>query len=281
VGRWVTAIMAVVVVIIALISQGVIPINPVMIASLLVYVIAASVTLYFIYLFAFAKMSRKDRARLLVCFILLVSAAFFWSAFEQKPTSFNLFANDYTDRMVMGFEIPTVWFQSINALFIILLAPVFSWAWPALAKKKIQPSSITKFVIGILCAAAGFAVMMYAAQHVLSSGGAGVSPLWLVMSILLLTLGELCLSPIGLATMTLLAPDRMRGQVMGLWFCASSLGNLAAGLIGGHVKADQLDMLPTLFARCSIALVICAAVLILLIVPIRRLMNNTQGQQTA
>ncbi len=281
VGKWVTAIMAVVVVIIALISQGVIPINPVMIASLLVYVIAASVTLYFVYLFAFAKMSRKDRVRLLVCFILLVSAAFFWSAFEQKPTSFNLFANDYTDRMVMGFEIPTVWFQSINALFIILLAPVFSWAWPALAKKKIQPSSITKFVIGILCAAAGFAVMMYAAQHVLSSGGAGVSPLWLVMSILLLTLGELCLSPIGLATMTLLAPDRMRGQVMGLWFCASSLGNLAAGLIGGHVKADQLDMLPTLFARCSIALVICAAVLILLIVPIRRLMNNTQGQQTA
>ena len=199
-----------------------------------------------------------------------------------SPTSFNLFANDYTDRMVMGFEIPTVWFQSINALFIILLAPVFSWAWPALAKKKIQPSSITKFVIGILCAAAGFGVMMLAAQHVLSSGGSvGVSPLWLVMSILLLTLGELCLSPIGLATITLLAPDRMRGQVMGLWFCASSLGNLAAGLIGGHVKADQLDMLPTLFARCSIALVICAAILILLIVPIRRMMNNTQGKQAA
>lgn len=124
--------------------------------------------------------------------------------------------------------------------------------------------------------------MMLAAQHVLSSGGSvGVSPLWLVMSILLLTLGELCLSPIGLATITLLAPDRMRGQVMGLWFCASSLGNLAAGLIGGHVKADQLDMLPTLFARCSIALVICAAILILLIVPIRRMMNNTQGKQAA
>ncbi|AXY33532.1 peptide MFS transporter [Yersinia pseudotuberculosis] len=282
VGKWVSAIMLLLVIITALISQGIIPVNPVLIASVLAYIIAASVTLYFVYLFAFANMNRKDRARLLVCFILLVSAAFFWSAFEQKPTSFNLFANDYTDRMVMGFEIPTVWFQSINALFIILLAPVFSWAWPALAKKKIQPSSITKFVIGILCAAAGFGVMMLAAQHVLSSGGSvGVSPLWLVMSILLLTLGELCLSPIGLATITLLAPDRMRGQVMGLWFCASSLGNLAAGLIGGHVKADQLDMLPTLFARCSIALVICAAILILLIVPIRRMMNNTQGKQAA
>lgn len=110
-------------------------INPVAVASVLVYVIAASVALYFIWLFVFAGLNRKERARLLVCFILLVSAAFFWSAFEQKPTSFNLFANDYTNRMIGDFEIPAVWFQSINALFIILLAPVFSWAWPALARK--------------------------------------------------------------------------------------------------------------------------------------------------
>lgn len=102
VGKWVSAIMLLLVIITALISQGIIPVNPVLIASVLAYIIAASVTLYFVYLFAFANMNRKDRARLLVCFILLVSAAFFWSAFEQKPTSFNLFANDYTDRMVMG-----------------------------------------------------------------------------------------------------------------------------------------------------------------------------------
>ena len=129
--------------VIVLIAQGTIVINPVEVASVLVYVIAASVTLYFIYLFAFAGLSRKERARLLVCFILLISAAFFWSAFEQKPTSFNLFANDYTNRMVGDFEIPAVWFQSINALFIILLAPVFSWASPALARNNVRPSSIT------------------------------------------------------------------------------------------------------------------------------------------
>ena len=210
---------------VTLISLGTIVINPVAVASVLVYVIAASVALYFIWLFVFAGLNRKERARLLVCFILLVSAAFFWSAFEQKPTSFNLFANDYTNRMIGDFEIPAVWFQSINALFIILLAPVFSWAWPALARKNVRPGSMTKFVIGILCAAAGFGLMMLAAQNVLSNGGAGVSPLWLVGSILMLTLGELCLSPIGLATMTLLAPERMRGQMMGLWFCASALGN--------------------------------------------------------
>lgn len=278
VGAWLLALAAILVAAIVLIAQGTIVINPVEVASVLVYVIAASVTLYFIYLFAFAGLSRKERARLLVCFILLISAAFFWSAFEQKPTSFNLFANDYTNRMIGDFEIPAVWFQSINALFIILLAPVFSWAWPALARNNVRPSSITKFVIGILCAAGGFGLMMLAAQNVLSNGGAGVSPMWLVGSILMLTLGELCLSPIGLATMTLLAPERMRGQMMGLWFCASALGNLAAGLIGGHVKADQLDMLPNLFARCSIALLICAAVLIVLIVPIRRMLENTQSK---
>lgn len=135
VGAWLLALTVGVAVIIALIAHGVIVINPVAVASVLVYVIAASVVLYFIYLFVFAGLSRKERARLLVCFILLISAAFFWSAFEQKPTSFNLFANDYTNRMLGSFEIPAVWFQSINALFIILLAPVFSWAWPALARK--------------------------------------------------------------------------------------------------------------------------------------------------
>lgn len=277
VGAWLLTLSVGMVVTVILIAQGVIVINPVTVASLLVYIIAVSVALYFVCLFLFAGLNCKERTRLLVCFILLVSAAFFWSAFEQKPTSFNLFANDYTDRMIGDFEIPAVWFQSINALFIILLAPIFSWVWSVMARKNIHPSSITKFVIGIMCAAAGFGLMMLAAQNVLnSSGDVGVSPFWLVGSILMLTLGELCLSPIGLSTMTLLAPERMRGQMMGLWFCASALGNLAAGLIGGHVKADQLNMLPDLFARCSIALLVCAGVLFVLIVPVRRMLENTQ-----
>jgi POT family proton-dependent oligopeptide transporter len=265
VGVWLLALAAGVATIVTLIAQGVIVINPVAVASVLVYVIAASVALYFIYLFVFAGLNRKERARLLVCFILLISAAFFWSAFEQKPTSFNLFANDYTNRMIGDFEIPAVWFQSINALFIILLAPVFSWAWPKLASKNIRPSSITKFVIGILCAAAGFGLMMLAAQNVLSSGGAGVSPFWLVGSILMLTLGAVPESDWPGDHDAAGAGKNARPDDG----AASALGNLAAGLIGGHVKADQLDMLPDLFARCSIALLICAAVLIVLIVPVR------------
>ncbi|MDF0604696.1 peptide MFS transporter [Neisseriaceae bacterium TC5R-5] len=274
VGQVLSALLVLLAIVITLLAQGLIVINPVQLASGMVYMIAGTVTLYFIYLFTFAGLSRDERIRLLVCFILLIAAAFFWSASEQRPTSFNLFANDYTNRQLLGFEIPTVWFQSINAFFVILLAPIFSWLWPMLARQQIQLSSISKFVLGLLFAAAGFGLMMLASQQVINSGAA-VSPLWLIGSILMLTLGELCLSPIGLATMTLLAPAKIRGQVMGLWFCASSLGNLAAGLIGGHVKADSLDLLPTLFARCSVALLICAAVLLLLLVPLRRLLAST------
>ena len=144
-----------------LIAQGTIVINPVEVASVLVYVIAASVTLYFIYLFAFAGLSRKSvRARLLVCFIL-ISAAFFWSAFEQKPTSFNLFANDYTNRMVGDF--------GSRRCGSSRSTPCSSSCWHrcsaglACAGAQLRPSSITKFVIGILCAAGG--LMMLAAQN--------------------------------------------------------------------------------------------------------------------
>ncbi|MEQ1964799.1 peptide MFS transporter [Xenorhabdus khoisanae] len=273
VGKWVCAIAMTVSAIVALVIMGAIPFNPVKVANALVYVISSSVILYFAYLFLFAGLDRNEKIRLFICFILLVSAALFWSAFEQKPTSFNLFANDYTDRVVLGYEIPAVWFQSINPLYIILLAPIFSWLWPALARRNMNPSSIGKFLIGMLLAAGGFAIMMFAAQNVLATGGT-VSPLWIVFSVLFLTLGELCLSPIGLATMTVLAPSRMRGQVMGLWFCASALGNLAAGLIGGNVRADKLDSLPQLFSNVSLSLVICSAILLVLIVPIRRLMSS-------
>lgn len=280
VGQWILAFCAALVVVVALIINGIIPFNPVAVANFMVYVIAGCVIAYFIYLFLFAGLSSSERSRLFVCFILLVSAALFWSAFEQKPTSFNLFANDYTNLNFMGFAIPAVWFQSINALFIIILAPVFSWLWPALARNKLNLSSISKFVIGILFAAGGFAIMMCASESVIATGDV-VSPLWLVSSILLLTLGELCLSPIGLATMTILAPAKMRGQVMGLWFCASALGNLAAGLMGGNVRPDKLDVMPDFFAHVSIALVICAAVLALLIIPVRKLLKNANSQEKA
>lgn len=278
VGKWVGFAMLLLAGLVALISTGTIGFNPSIIAKSSAYIISVCVGIYFFFMFFFGGLNASERSRLLACLILLIAAAFFWSAFEQKPTSFNIFARDYTDRQMGSFEIPTIWFQSINALFIIIFAPLFSWLWPSLAKRSMNPSSMTKFVIGILFAAGGFAIMMLAANQVLATQS-GVSPGWLVFSILLLTMGELCLSPIGLATMTLLAPQKMRGQVMGLWFCASALGNLAAGIMGGNINKEQLGSMPELFSHVSIALVICAAVLALLIIPVRKMLQNADDKE--
>lgn len=266
--------LAICAVIIALVTVSTITINPVLLVTYLTIFICLAIVLYFAYLLLFSKTNAKEKKQLIICFILLIVAALFWSAFEQKPTSFNLFAQDFTYRYVFGFEIPTVWFQSINALFIIIFAPIAAWLWVKLGKSNKDPSYISKFIIALVLAAAGFAVMVFATQSVISSGGALVSPLWLVSTLLLLTLGELCLSPVGLSTMTKLAPTVIRGQVMGLWFTASALGNLMAGLIGGHVSQDSLHDLPTLFMRCVIALIIAAVVLFLLKKPILKLISD-------
>lgn len=265
--------------VIALVATDTMTINPVEVVKYMTVFIVLCVGLYFAYLLLFCHLSRQDKFKLVVVFILLVIAALFWAAFEQKPTSFNLFAQDYTNRMVGGFEIPTVWFQSVNALFIIVFAPMAAWLWLALGKRNAEPNYMSKFVIALLLAAGGFLLMALAAKTVLQQGGL-VSPMWLVGSILLLTLGELCLSPVGLSTMTKLAPDIMRGQVMGLWFTASALGNLMASMIGGQVSQDALDNLPTLFMRCVIALIIGAVVLFLLKKPVMRLLHNTEQAQS-
>ncbi len=116
---------------------------------------------------------------------------------------------------------------------------------------------------------------MSIASYLITQNGGTVSALWIASSLLLLTLGELCLSPVGLSTMTKLAPTIIRGQVMGLWFTASALGNLMAGLIGGHVSINEVEQLPLLFMRCVIALLLGALVLWLMKKPIRKLLNQS------
>ncbi len=263
-------------VVIALTFFGVIHINPVAVATYLTVGICIGIIAYFIYLLFFLGLEQHEKFKIVICFVLLATSALFWSAFEQKPTSFNLFAQDYTDRNFFGFEIPAVWFQSINALFIIIFAPIAAWLWARLGKSNKDPSYISKFIIALLLAAGGFLLMSFASRFAIAGGL--VSPFWLVGTLFLLTIGELCLSPIGLSTMTKLAPDVIRGQIMGLWFTGSALGNLIAGLIGGHVSADGINHLPTLFMRCVLALVVGAIVLFLLKKPIYRLMNKSTSK---
>lgn len=266
----------VVAMIIALTLFGIIHINPVVVATYLTVGIGLGIIAYFAYLLLFLHLDQNDKFKIIICFVLLITSALFWSAFEQKPTSFNLFAQDYTNRNVLGFEIPTVWFQSINAFFIIIFAPIAAWLWAKLGKSNKDPNYISKFIIALLLAAGGFLVMSFASRFAISDGL--VSPFWIVGSLFLLTLGELCLSPIGLSTMTKLAPNVIRGQIMGLWFTGTALGNLMAGLIGGQVSADAIEHLPSLFMRCVLALVIGAIVLFLLKKPLNKLMNKTSNK---
>ncbi|MER2163339.1 MAG: peptide MFS transporter, partial [Psychrobacter alimentarius] len=206
IGRWVAGFVALLVAVVLLVSTGMISFNPQMVAEYMTYIIAAVVILYFAIMFISPRLDKTDKLRLLICFILIIGSTLFWSSFEQQPTSFNLFADRYTDLNVLGFEIPSIWFQSLNPLFILILAPIVSIVWVKLANKGLEPSSMAKFALGMLLAAAGFALMIFASKSILTNDGGLASPLWLVGSLLLLTLGELALSPVGLSSMTKLAP---------------------------------------------------------------------------
>jgi POT family proton-dependent oligopeptide transporter len=156
--------------------------------------------------------------------------------------------------------------------------------WLALAKRGLDLSSPVKFALGLAMAGIGFAIMVPAPSIVLASGGTvKVSAWWLTFSYLFQTLGELSLSPVGLSSMTKLSPRRYVGRMMGVWFLASSLGNLVAGLVGGSVDPEQLGQAPALFMWTAVALFLSAAVLAALVIPIRRMLTNvdTTGAQAA
>ncbi|WP_178379256.1 peptide MFS transporter [Psychrobacter sp. C 20.9] len=276
IGRWVGGFVALLVAAVLLISTGMVSFNPEMVAEYMTYIIAAVVILYFAIMFISPRLDKTDKLRLLICFILIIGSTLFWSSFEQQPTSFNLFADRYTDLNVMGFEIPSIWFQSLNPLFILILAPIVSIIWVKLGNRGLEPSSMAKFALGMLLAAAGFALMIFASKSILAPGAGLASPLWLVGSLLLLTLGELALSPVGLSSMTKLAPKGMQGQMMGLFFASIAMGNLVAAFFGGHVSADKIEGLPTLFTTMTIFLVVSAVILLVLAKPINNMLQKSE-----
>ncbi|AMN50577.1 MULTISPECIES: peptide MFS transporter [unclassified Psychrobacter] len=276
VGRWVAGFLALLATIVILVSTGMMPFQPQMVAEYMTYIIAGVVILYFAIMFISPRLDKTDKLRLLICFILIIGSTLFWSSFEQQPTSFNLFADRYTDLNVLGFEIPSIWFQSLNPLFILLLAPIISIVWVKLGNRGVEPSSMVKFALGMLLAAAGFGLMIVASKSILTNDSGLASPLWLVGSLLLLTLGELALSPVGLSSMTKLAPKGMQGQMMGLFFASLAMGNLVAAFFGGNVSADKIEGLPDLFTTMTILLVVTAALLLVLAKPINNMLQKSE-----
>ena len=269
--------LAVLALVFVLASIGAVTLDPQAIGGAMTFVLVGIAVAFFGFLFAFGGLTRDEKLRSGVIFVLFVFAAIFWAAFEQAPTSLQLFANDFTDRNLFGFEVPATWFQSINSAFIILFSPLFAALWIMLAKRNIDLSSPAKFALGLALAGVGFLVMVFAANTVVASGGTVlVSPWWLIASYLFQTLGELFLSPVGLSSMTKLAPRRYVGQMMGIWFLATSVGNLVAGLVGGHVDPTKLEQTPLVFSGTAIALFGATVVLALMIVPIRRMMATAK-----
>ena len=256
---------------------GALTINPVAVGERMAYVMLGAAVLYFGYLFLLAGLNSDEKKRMGVILVLAIFATIFWAAFEQAPTSLNLFAADFTDRNLFGWELPILWLQSVNSFFVITLAPVFAALWVTMAKHGRELSSIAKFTFALLFAGLGFWLMVAAANIVIEGGpGTRVSMWWLTGSYLLQTIGELSLSPVGLSSMTKLSPRRFVGQMMGVWFLATALGNLIAGLVGGHVDPNNLEQMPQLFQRTAYSLFIATAVLGLMIIPIRRMMGEAK-----
>ena len=255
---------------------SIVTVNAAAVAESMAYVILGTAVLYFAYIFTLGRLTREEKKRVGVIVVLFMFSWIFWAAFEQAPTSLNLFARDFTDRMVGGFEVPASWFQSINSGFIVLLSPLFAALWMTLGRRGRDFSSPAKFSLGLFLAGVGFLIMLWAANEVVREPGTLVSPWWLVGSYFFQTLGEMFLTPVGLATMTALAPRKYLGHMMGIWFMSISLGNLIAGLAGGHVDPSKLEQMPKLFTMTTVFLMAAALVLALLIVPIRRMLGTTK-----
>jgi proton-dependent oligopeptide transporter, POT family len=251
---------------------GWISFDPVRLARGGTLAIVAATIAYFAYVFVAGKLSRDERNRVIVIVVLVLACAMFWAGYEQAGSSLNLFAERYTVRDFAGFEIPASWFQSLNPAFIILLAPLYSMLWVRLAKRHLEPAAPAKFALGLVILGLGFAVMIGAASLV--STGERVLPTWLIFTYLLHTMGELALSPVGLSSITKLAPRRFVGQMMGMWFMCSGLGNILAGLVAGQFRADAIEEMPGLYMQIVLTTVGSGLVLALFAKPLKRLMGG-------
>jgi POT family proton-dependent oligopeptide transporter len=173
----------------------------------------------------------EERRRVLALFVVVFFVIFFWAAYEQAGSSMNLFADKNTDLSAGSFQVPSSWFQSVNPFAILVFAPLFASLWQALGRRRTEPSTPLKMVLGLFLLGVGFLFMAAGGRR--ADGGALVSPLWLVLAYLFHTFGELCLSPVGLSYVTKLAPARFASLLMGAWFLANAAANKIAGALAG------------------------------------------------
>ena len=213
----------------------------------------------------FGKWSREERGRLIAIFVLFAASAMFWSIYEQGGSTLNLFADRNTNRVIPGMAqpFPAGWFQAVPSLFVILIAPMFAWLWVKLGRH--NPTSTLKFSIGLLFGGLSFVILVPVASKL------GVSPIWLTLTYLLQTLGELCISPVGMSTMTKLAPRRIASLIMGVWFVSISVGDY---LSGKFASVYETMPLPQLFAAVGATAIVLGLLLALINKPMKQLIGS-------
>jgi POT family proton-dependent oligopeptide transporter len=248
---------------------GALPVTALQVADAAGVMLLAIVVFFFGWLFTSGDWTPIERKQLYVIGVLFLAAALFWSVFEQAGSTLNLFADRNTHNVVFGYSYPSSWFQSMNSLFLIIFAPIFAFLWLRLAADHREPSSPAKFAMGLILVGAGFVVLIWAAR--MAEQGIQVSPMWLTVTYLLHTWGELCLSPVGLSAMTRLAPARIGGLMMGVWFLATSVGNFIGGRVASLYEAFAL---PSLFGAVGLFAIGAGILLFLFVRPMKRLMGE-------
>jgi POT family proton-dependent oligopeptide transporter len=250
---------------ILLVTTGLVVLDAEAISRNFKWVLIAVTVAFFGWLLVIARWTKEERRRMIVIAVLFAAATIFWMAYEQAGSTLNLFAQRNTHNVILGYSFPASWYQSLPPLFVITFAPLFAVLWGRLGRR--NPSSTAKFAVALLLLGLAFVLMIGASR--LAATGVRVSPVWLVLVYLLEVWGELCLSPVGLSAMSTLAPARIVGLVMGVWFLALSVGSYLAGMAASVYETMPL---PTLFTWVTVTALGAALVLALLIRPIRRML---------
>jgi POT family proton-dependent oligopeptide transporter len=251
---------------------GMVPITATQVADAAGVFLLLLIVGFFGWIYSSSEWTPDERKRVYVIGVLFLAAALFWSVFEQAGSTLNLFADRNTRNNLFGYDFPSSWFQSVNSLFLIIFAPVMAWVWVRMADNGNEPSAPTKFAWGLVLVGLGFAILIPPAQ----ASGVLASPMWLTATYFLHTIGELVLSPVGLSAMTVLAPTRIGGLMMGVWFLATSVGNFIGGRVSGLYESLPL---PSLFGAVAGFSIVAGLLLMVLSPSMRKLIPAPKPQE--
>lgn len=227
---------------------------------------------YFLFILVAGGLTTVEKYRVGVLIILFLAIALFWAGYEQAGTSLQIFAERHTQRMIGGWEVPSSWFQNFQPTFVLIFAPVLASLWITLSAKNRNPSIPVKFAIGLILLGLSFFVMVGASN--IAVKGELASPFFLTFTYFLHTIGELCVSPVGLSSYTKLAPKRYLSQLMGIWFVGASLGNLIAGIFAGGFDESNILQMPALFNQVAVITTLFGLVLLVFWKPIKGWMGG-------